>query len=104
MAVTLERPRSGPPAVPAPSSRRAAPPPPWLDLELAANPVARAQLRAEQGRGRSDPRPGGRLATVLVWTVVVPTLVGLVSNPAGWLVLFLLCLGVGGALGFGSAL
>ena len=69
---------------------------------FAGNPVARAHARAANGSERPDAR--GALPTLLVWAVVVPSIVALTSNPLGWLLLFLLLLGIGGLLGFGGVL
>jgi hypothetical protein len=66
------------------------------------NPVARAHARA--GNGRQTPDARGPLPTLLVWGVVVPFILALVSNPLGWFLLFLLLLGIGGLLGFGGVL
>jgi hypothetical protein len=44
------------------------------------------------------------MGRLLLWTVVIPTIVFLVSNPLGWIILFLLCLGSAAALGFGAIL
>ena len=53
------------------------------------NPVARAHHRDRPG-GHGDTLAG----RVLLWAVVVPTIVALVSNPFGWLVLLLVVLGL----------
>jgi hypothetical protein len=65
------------------------------------NPVARAHERARGREPSNEDHPIGR---VLVWVVVIPTIVFLVSNPVGWLVLFLLVLGVAVLSGFGGIL
>ena len=41
---------------------------------------------------------------MLLWVVVIPAIVFLVSNPLGWIVLFLLVLGVAVLSGFGGIL
>jgi hypothetical protein len=66
---------------------------------ISSNPVARAHARA---RTRSSEPEERRLGRVLVWTVVVPGIVLLVSNPFGWILLFLLVLGFAALTGFGS--
>jgi hypothetical protein len=72
-----------------------------LDAALAGNPVARAHARA---RGRSSSVEGSSIGRVLVWTLVVPTIFFLASNPVGWLLLFLLTLGIAALTGFGGIL
>jgi hypothetical protein len=44
------------------------------------------------------------MGRVLVWTIVVPPLFFLASNPVGWLLLFLLTLGIAALTGFGGIL
>jgi hypothetical protein len=68
---------------------------------IQANPVARAHARAGARGSESEQRPLGR---VLLWVVVIPAIVFLVSNPVGWVVLFLLVLGSAAATGFGGIL
>ena len=71
-------------------------------MSLQDNPVARAHARAqEHGESGREDHPLGR---VLLWVVVIPAIVFLVSNPLGWIVLFLLCLGVALLSGFGGIL
>ena len=66
------------------------------------NPVAEAHARA---RGRVEPVEADHpIARALVWTVLIPAIVFLVSNPVGWLVLFLLALGGAFLFGFGGIL
>jgi hypothetical protein len=65
------------------------------------NPVARAHARREP---RADAVRESRLGTLLVWTVVIPALLALVSNPVGWILLFFLVLAVGALVGFGGIL
>jgi hypothetical protein len=66
------------------------------------NPVAQAHAHA---RGRVEPVEADHpIARVLVWTVLIPAIVFLVSNPVGWLVLFLLALGGAFLFGFGGIL
>jgi hypothetical protein len=66
------------------------------------NPVAQAHARA---RGRVEPVEADHpIARVLVWTVLIPAIVLLVSNPVGWIVLFLLALGGAFLFGFGGIL
>jgi hypothetical protein len=72
-----------------------------LDAAIAGNPVARAHTRA---RERSSSVEESSIGRVLVWTIVVPTLFFLASNPVGWLLLFLLTLGIAALTGFGGIL
>jgi hypothetical protein len=72
-----------------------------LDAALAGNPVARAHARA---RERSSSVEESSIGSVLVWTLVVPTIFFLASNPVGWLLLFLLTLGIAALTGFGGIL
>jgi hypothetical protein len=74
------------------------------DPDLSGNPVARAHARAARD---SRPEPEGAehpLGRALVFLVVVPAIVFLVSNPIGWLTLFGLCLGIAVLTGFGGIL
>jgi hypothetical protein len=66
---------------------------------ISSNPVARAHARA---RTRSYERQESRISGVLVWLVVVPGILLLVSNPFGWIVLFLLVMGFAALTGFGG--
>jgi hypothetical protein len=68
---------------------------------LEGNPVARAHARPSR---RSDSAGGSIAGQAAVWLIVVPTIIGLVSNPIGWLLLFLLCIGAGAAFGLGGLL
>jgi hypothetical protein len=70
-------------------------------MPFSDNPVAQAHARAHLRTTATSDGPMGRL---LLWTVVIPTIVFLVSNPLGWIILFLLCLGSAAALGFGAIL
>lgn len=74
-------------------------PQPYGGLE--GNPVARAHARARVWTASDEESPLGR---ALVWLVVIPALVFLVSNPLGWIVLFLLGLGAAALCGFGGIL
>ena len=74
-------------------------PQPFAGLE--GNPVARAHARARVRTASDEESPVGRM---LVWLVVIPAIVFLVSNPVGWLVLFLLVLGTAALTGFGGIL
>jgi hypothetical protein len=66
------------------------------------NPVAQAHARA---RGRVERREADHpIGRILIWTVLIPAIVFLVSNPVGWLVLFLLALGGAFLFGFGGIL
>jgi hypothetical protein len=62
------------------------------------NPIARAHARP----GTADS--AGGLGRVLVFAVVIPLVLFLVSNPLGWLLLLLLCLGGAAAVGVGAFL
>ena len=74
------------------------------DPDLAGNPVALAHARALR-QGESPTAGGGNpAAAALIFLVVAPTIVLLVSNPLGLLVMFLLCLLLGYLIGFGGAL
>jgi hypothetical protein len=76
----------------------------WLDdPRLAGNPVARAHARAS-GEPATSSAAGSRIGRALVFVVVLPVIVFLVSNPVGWLLLFWLCLGFGLLFGFGGIL
>jgi hypothetical protein len=108
MSALLERPTTmlpEPPVVatPAPSAATPRPASAPIDLaNLAGNPVAAAHARRANLRDRDVDT--GRLGHVLVLAVVVPTILFLVSNPLGWLLLFLTCLAVGAVTGIGSIL
>ena len=74
------------------------------DPDISGNPVARAHARAARD---SRPEPEGAdhpLGRALVFLVVIPGIVFLVSNPVGWLALFGLCLGLAVLTGFGGIL
>jgi hypothetical protein len=74
------------------------------DPDLAGNPVARAHARAAH-RGPTSARSHRRpLLEVVALLVIVPAIVLLVSNPAGWVLLFMLCLGFGYLFAFGGIL
>jgi hypothetical protein len=86
------------PAAPAAPARPARPP---LDLaDLAGNPVAAAHSRRASRPDRDIDT--GRLGRILVFAVVVPTILFLVSNPVGWLLLLLACIGAGALTGIGG--
>lgn len=74
------------------------------DPELAGNPVARAHARASRSGNAGTASDGHPVQPALVFLVVLPTLIFLVSNPVGWIVLFTLCLGFGYLFGFGGIL
>ena len=72
--------------------------------DLAGNPVAVAHARAARQNRPAASGTGSPIATALVFLVVAPALIFLVSNPLGWLALFGLCLGFGFLFGFGGIL
>jgi hypothetical protein len=74
-------------------------PQPYAGLE--GNPVARAYAR---DRGRTASAEESPIGRALVWLVVIPAIVFLVTNPVGWIVLFLLVLGAAALSGFGGIL
>ena len=74
------------------------------DPDLAGNPVALAHARALR-QGESATASGGNpVAAAGVFLVVAPTIILLVSNPLGLLVMFLLCLGFAYLIAFGGSL
>jgi hypothetical protein len=77
----------------------------WLgDPELAGNPVALAHARAIHENRPPSPGAGHPIGTALLFLVVVPAILLLVSNPLGLVALFGLCLGFGYLFGFGGIL
>jgi hypothetical protein len=64
---------------------------------LSSNPVAVAHAR-----GATSAAEGHWMSGVLVWTVLIPTLVVLVSNPLGWVILFMLVLAGATLTAFGA--
>jgi hypothetical protein len=74
------------------------------DPELAGNPIARAHARASRSGSATTASGGHPIQTALVFLVVLPTILFLVTNPVGWIVLFMLCLGFGYLFGFGAIL
>ncbi len=68
---------------------------------LAGNPVARAHARRG---GASSAAEGSPIGRILLWTIAIPAMIFLVSNPLGWLLLFLMCLGIAVLTGFGGIL
>ena len=68
---------------------------------LAGNPVARAHARRGGASSAAEASPIGR---ILLWAVAIPAMIFLVSNPLGWLILFLMCLGIAVLTGFGGIL
>ena len=72
--------------------------------DLAGNPVALAHARAIGRSGEPPASAGHPVGLALVFLVVIPTIVLLVSNPLGWFVLFMLCFGFAYLFGFGSIL
>jgi hypothetical protein len=74
------------------------------DPELAGNPIARAHARASRSGNASTASGGHPVKPALVFLVVLPTILFLVTNPVGWIVLFMLCLGFGYLFGFGAIL
>lgn len=76
----------------------------WDDPELARNPIARAHARASRSGIATTGSGGHPVQPALVFLVVLPTILFLVTNPVGWIVLFMLCLGFGYLFGFGAIL
>jgi hypothetical protein len=77
----------------------------WLhDPELAGNPVAVAHARAQRESRPPAPGAGSSIGTALLFLIVLPTILFLVSNPLGWLLLLGLCFGFGYVFGFGGIL
>ena len=77
----------------------------WLDdPDLVGNPVALAHARARRENRPPSPGAGHPIGTALLFLVVVPALIFLVSTPLGLLALFGLCLGFGYLFGFGGIL
>lgn len=72
--------------------------------DLAGNPVALAHARAGRGGHSTATAAGHPAATPLVFLVVMPTIILLVSNPLGWLVLLMLCFVFAYLIGFGGSL
>jgi hypothetical protein len=72
--------------------------------DLAGNPVALAHARATRENHASPAAAGHPIGTALLFLVVLPAILFLVSNPLGWLLLFGLCLGFGYLFGFGGIL
>jgi hypothetical protein len=99
VSTLLEAPPAPVPSTPASNAVRRAIPHSPEDADLAGNPVAAMRARPERP---SADLP--RLRLVLIWAVLVPTIVFLVSNPLGWLLLFFAILGVGALTGLGSIL
>jgi hypothetical protein len=83
---------------------RSQPVPMLADPDLAGNPVALAHARALRD-GESPTASGGSpVAAALIFLVVAPTIVLLVSNPLGLVALFGLCLGFAYLIAFGGGL
>ena len=99
MSMTATRPRS-PEAREAHAEAPRPEPLPSYDT-LVGNPVARAHARRGGVSSAADGSPIGR---ILLWTVAIPAMIFLVSNPLGWLILFLMCLGIAVLTGFGGIL
>jgi hypothetical protein len=77
----------------------------WLDdPDLAGNPVALAHARAARETHASPARAGHPVSTALLFLVVLPAILFLVTNPLGWLLLLGLCFGFGYLFGFGGIL
>jgi hypothetical protein len=106
MSALLERPDTTLPPEPTVHSPAPAPRPPArlpIDrVDLTGNPVAAAHERWPK---RSDrPVETGRYGQILLWLVLIPTLLFLVSNPVGWLLLLFGCLAAGALTGVGGIL
>jgi hypothetical protein len=103
MSTLLERPTPAPTPTPtATPPRTVTRPAPIERIDLTGNPVAAAHQRRASRPDRDIET--GRLGRILVLGVVVPTLLFLVSNPLGWLLLFFTILAVGALTGIGSIL
>jgi hypothetical protein len=75
------------------------------DPDLAGNPVALAHARATRKNHRATAGSGGHpIGTALLFLVVVPAIIFLVSNPLGWVLLLGLCFGFAYLFGFGGIL
>jgi hypothetical protein len=86
---------------------RDAPPPSHaanFELLHPGNPVARAHARAARNTASESTAHGSLLCGVLLWTVVIPVIVFLVSNPLGWVALLMLVLGFAALSAFGAIL
>jgi len=68
---------------------------------VATNPVARAHARARLRPEPPEARPTLRVAGS---AVIVLTIFALVSNPLGWILLFLICIGFAVLFAFGGIL
>jgi hypothetical protein len=77
----------------------------WLnDPDLAGNPVALAHARATLETDATPAGDGNPIGTALLFLVVLPAILFLVTNPLGWLLLLGLCFGFGYLFGFGGIL
>ena len=74
------------------------------DPDLAGTPVALAHARAARENHAPSAGAGHPLGTALLFLVVAPTLILLVSNPLGWVILLGLCFGFAYLFGFGGIL
>jgi len=74
------------------------------DPDLAGNPVALAHARAKRENRESPPGADGPIGTALLFLVVVPAILLLVSNPLGWVILLGACFGFAYLFGFGGIL
>jgi hypothetical protein len=68
--------------------------------------VPSRRLRSLYGGGHALEEDGMKsmLPTALLFLVVMPAIILLVSNPLGWIVLLMLCFGFAYLFGFGSIL
>ncbi len=74
------------------------------DPDLAGNPVALAHARAAREHHAAPKGEGSPIGTALLFLVVAPALVLLVSNPLGWVLLLGLCFVFAYLFGFGGIL
>jgi hypothetical protein len=76
-----------------------------LEVLHPENQVARAHAGAAK-RTLAEPTSAHRsiVGQVLLWIVLIPAIVFLVSNPLGWVVLLLLVLGFAALFAFGGIL
>ena len=68
------------------------------------SPATRSRGRTHAGAAPRLPRKEARSAGSSCATVAIPAMIFLVSNPLGWLMLFLMCLGIAVLTGFGGIL
>jgi hypothetical protein len=75
-----------------------------FELLHPGNPVAQAHARAARSTASESTAHSSLLSGALLWTVVIPAIVFLVSNPLGWVVLLMLVLAFGALTAFGAIL